>query len=37
MTGCLKWVVILALLPLAAVTLFWIGVAILAFIGIAVS
>jgi hypothetical protein len=34
MTGCLKWVVILALLPLAAVTLFWIGVAVLAFIGV---
>ena len=37
MTGCLKWVVILALLPMAAVTLFWIGVALLAFIGIAAS
>ena len=37
MSGCLKWIIILALLPAAAVTLFWIVVAVLAAIGVAVS
>jgi hypothetical protein len=36
-TGCLKWIVILALLPAALFTLFWIGMIALAAIGIAVS
>jgi hypothetical protein len=37
MSGCLKWVIILALLPAALVTLFWAGVALLAFIGLMAS
>ena len=34
MKGCLKWVIILALLPMALVTLFWIGIGSLAFLGL---
>lgn len=37
MTGCLKWIVILALLPMAVVTLFWILVFFLGFLGVMAS
>ena len=37
MSGCLKWVIILALLPTALFTLFWIGMLALAAFGIALS
>lgn len=37
MSGCLKWILILALLPMALYTLFWIGVGILVFMGIMAS
>ena len=37
MNGCLKWVIILALLPLALWTLFWIGVGLLVFLGVMAS
>jgi hypothetical protein len=34
MTGCLKWIIILALLPFALYTLFWCAVALLVLIGV---
>jgi hypothetical protein len=37
MTGCLKWVIILALLPLALYTIFWIFVGLLVFLGVMAS
>jgi hypothetical protein len=37
MSGCLKWVIILALLPFALYTLFWIGVGLLVFLGLMAS
>ena len=37
MTGCLKWIVILALLPFALYTLFWIAVGALVFLGVMAS
>lgn len=37
MTGCLKWVIILALLPLALYTLFWIAFGVLVFLGLLAS
>lgn len=37
MKGCLKWVIILALLPMALVTLFWIGVGSLGLLALLLS
>lgn len=37
MSGCLKWVIILALLPFALYTLFWVAVGVLVFLGVMAS
>jgi len=36
-TGCLKWIIILALLPAALFTLFWLGMIALVALGLMAS